>query len=412
MNMKGSNIKRGLLETSALRRKDGVSSSGLQKRMETPSTPGRPVFKFSVGNFSRKSVPSKWEDAEKWLMSGSCHESPAHGSKPSEMTKLARQNVALQRKAGAFDQEFGEKLRISEGIVSNVPVSSVDGPGVGLILNEDFHGFSSEILLKDTFTDIKQPVLLNFRYPDPSTEEFFFKDSYCETVENSAPEAIAEVHRRDVGTEMTPLGSSKSSRCHTPMKSSSPARHNTPADRSGPLVISNSRINISDLKDCHFAKLKLSAQYGSVVSYWGSREEEEEEVSKSLRYSEVSDGRKSIAEHRACLWEEDERTKSCIRYQREEAKIQAWVNLQTAKAEAQSRKLEVKIQKMRSNLEEKLMKKMAIVHRRAQEWRASAQLHHSQQIFRTTDHAQKMKTHQSFHFSNNRASCGCFSMQQ
>jgi Remorin, C-terminal region len=29
------------------------------------------------------------------------------------------------------------------------------------------------------------------------------------------------------------------------------------------------------------------------------------------------------------------------RYQREEAKIQAWVNLESAKAEAQSRKLEV-----------------------------------------------------------------------
>jgi hypothetical protein len=31
-----------------------------------------------------------------------------------------------------------------------------------------------------------------------------------------------------------------------------------------------------------------------------------------------------------------------IRYQREEAKIQAWINLESAKAEAQSRKLEVK----------------------------------------------------------------------
>ena len=30
-----------------------------------------------------------------------------------------------------------------------------------------------------------------------------------------------------------------------------------------------------------------------------------------------------------------------VRYQREEAKIHAWLNLQTAKAEAQSRKLEV-----------------------------------------------------------------------
>lgn len=162
--------------------------------------------------------------------------------------------------------------------------------------------------IADTFTDIKQPVLLNFRYSEPSTEEFLFKDSYCET-----SEAVAEVHRRDVGTEMTPLGSSKSSRCHTPMKSSSPPRHNTPADRSGPLAVSNSRINISELKDCHFAKLELSAQYDSLVSYWGSREEEEEEVSKSLRHSEATDGRKSIAERRASRWEDDERTKSCIR---------------------------------------------------------------------------------------------------
>lgn len=30
-----------------------------------------------------------------------------------------------------------------------------------------------------------------------------------------------------------------------------------------------------------------------------------------------------------------------FRYQREEAKIEAWVNLQSAKAEAESRKLEV-----------------------------------------------------------------------
>ncbi|KAL0917281.1 hypothetical protein M5K25_012332 [Dendrobium thyrsiflorum] len=411
MNVKGNNVKRCLLEPSDQRRKEGLSSPVLQKRLETPSTPGRPVFKFSVGNFSRKSIPSKWEDAEKWLMSSSCHESPAHESKLSEMTKLSRQHVALQRKADVFEA-FEEKLRISEAIVNKAPVSGVDGPGVGCVSNEDFHGFSSEILLKDTFTDIKQPVLLNFRYSDQSTEEFLLRDSYCETMENCATEAVSEVHRRDVGTEMTPLGSSKSSRCHTPMKSSSPARHNTPADRSGPLMASSSRIDISELKDCHFAKLELSAQYDSLVSYWGSREEEEEEVSKSLRHSEVTDGRKSIAEHRSSLWDDDERTKSCIRYQREEAKIQAWVNLQTAKAEAQSRKLEVKIQKMRSSLEEKLMKKMAIVHRKAEEWRASAQLHHSQQILKATDQAQKMKIKQSSHFSENRASCGCFSMQQ
>lgn len=132
-------------------------------------------------------------------------------------------------------------------------------------------------------------------------------------MKDAATEVIAEVLRRDIGTEMTPLGSSTTSRCHTPIKSSSPARHNTPASRSGPLVPCNTSIDISELKDCHFAKLELSAQYDSMVSNWSSREEEEEEVSKSLRHFETSGGRKSIAESRALLWEEEEKNKSCIR---------------------------------------------------------------------------------------------------
>ncbi|KAF2323678.1 hypothetical protein GH714_036586 [Hevea brasiliensis] len=182
---------------------------------------------------------------------------------------------------------------------------------------------------------------------------------------------------------MTPLGSSTTSRCHTPFKSSSPARHNTPANRSGPLPLgnsssTNSSIDISQLQACHLAKLQLGSQYDSVTSNWSSREEEEEEISKSLRHFETGiTCRSSVSDSRSAAWEEEEKTKCCLRYQREEAKIQAWLNLQTAKAEAQSRKLEVKIQKMRSNLEEKLMKRMALVHRKAEEWRAAARQQHS-----------------------------------
>lgn len=129
----------------------------------------------------------------------------------------------------------------------------------------------------------------------------------------AANEAASNVQHRDVGTEMTPLGSSTNSRCHTPIKISSPARHNTPANRSGPLLTSSNCISISELKDCHFAKLDLGAQFDSVASKWSSREEEEEEISKSLRHIDLDGGRKSIEESRASVWEAEERTKSCIR---------------------------------------------------------------------------------------------------
>ncbi|XP_010273817.1 PREDICTED: uncharacterized protein LOC104609258 [Nelumbo nucifera] len=394
---------------SAQSRREGISSVA-QRRPDAPPTPGRPVFSFAVGNLSRKSFPSKWDDAEKWLISSSCHDSPAHAMKPSENSNISKQNEIFHQ-----NEVFAEKCRVTEEKVSRMASSfhgsvSLDHPN--LTLSE----VSTELLLKDKFTDSVgvDPSFPNFRCCEPTKEGFLFSNTVCETMKNAATEVVPEVQHRDIGTEMTPRGSSTTSRCHTPFKSSSPVRHNTPADRSGPLALGDSRsttttIDISELQEYHFAKLELGTQYDSVVSNWSSREEEEEEISKSLRHFETGTGfRKSAAESRASAWEEEERAKCCIRYQREEAKIQAWVNLQSAKVEAQSRKLEVKIQKMRSNLEEKLMKRMAVVHRKAEEWRAAAQLQHSQQNQRVTEQAQKMKNQENSSYFSDRTSCGCF----
>ncbi|XP_020256993.1 uncharacterized protein At3g61260-like [Asparagus officinalis] len=351
-----------------------MASAQRQRRsVEAPPTPGRTVFSFSAGNLSRKSIPSKWDDAEKWLIGGSCHESPAHITKASDSSKISRANGVVGKKDDAFAKE-----KVS---------TSFQGETT----------FSSEVALRDKFTDNVEPPRQNFRYSDPTEESFLFRGSCCESVRAATTKVASEARRRDV----TPSSSILASRCHAPNKISSPARHNTPADMSGPLMTANTALDITELKDCHFAKLQLSAQYDS--KNWDSREEEEAEVSKSLRHSDNGGGRKSFAETRACQWEHEERIKICIRYQREEAKIQAWVNLHSAKAEAQSKKLEMKIQKMRSNLEEKTMKRMAIVQRRAEEWRAAAQLQHSQQILRASEQAQKMRTLQT-----SPVSCGCF----
>lgn len=74
---------------------------------------------------------------------------------------------------------------------------------------------------------------------------------------------------------------------------------------------------------------------------------------------------------------------------------------------------QVKIQKMRSNLEEKLMRKMAIVNRKAEELRASAQVEHSEQIRRAAERSQKLMLnhhhhHRNSHLSPHIISCGCF----
>ncbi|KAJ6427188.1 hypothetical protein OIU84_022732 [Salix udensis] len=403
---------RGFLEVSAPRRTEGVSSV-TQRRLEAPPTPGRPVFSFSVGNLAKKNFPSKWDNAEKWLISSSCHASPAHVIKPSpESSKIHKQCDSFKQQI----EVFAEKSRVTEEKAPKI-FTSFQG-SVALDQHSSaaaFNGtsFSADMLLKDKFTSEVEPVLPNLMYSVPSKEGFLFRNLDNESMKDAGTEIIHEVKHRDVGTEMTPLGSSMNSRCHTPFKSSSPARHNTPANRSGPLASGNSgsgnnSIDISQLQECHLAKLHLGTQYGSVTSNWSSREEEEEEISKSLRHFETGIvSQKSVSDSRAAAWEEEEKTKYCLRYQREEAKIQAWLNLESAKAEAQSRKLEVKIQKMRSNLEEKLMKRMVVVQRKAEEWRAAAHHQHTDQIQRASVQAQKiiMNRH-NMQFSGH-TSCGC-----
>lgn len=400
----------GFLEVSAQRRKEGVNSV-TQRRVEAPPTPGRPVFSFSVGNPSRKNFPSKWDDAEKWLISSSCHDSPAHTIKPSESSKINKQSYCFKQQA----EVFAEKSRVTEEKVSKV-VSNFQGSA-----SFDQHysvrapngvSASTDVLLKDKFTDNTEPIWRNSRYNEPSREGFLFKNPADGSMKDACPDVVHEVQHRDIGTEMTPLGSSTTSRCHTPFKSSSPARHNTPASRSGPLGFGNSSstdsIDIAQLQECHLAKLQLGTQYDSVTSNWSSRAEEEEEVSKSLRHFETEHGcTKRVSDSRAAAWEEEEKNKFCLRYQREEAKIQAWVNLQSAKAEAQSRKLEVKIERMRSNLEEKLMKRMAIVHRKAEELRAAAGQQHSEQIQKASEQARKMINRHNSHLTGQN-SCSCF----
>ncbi|CAN7018575.1 unnamed protein product [Brassica rapa subsp. trilocularis] len=232
----------------------------------------------------------------------------------------------------------------------------------------------------------------------PSTEGFIFRDL--------EEEEEAQVQHRDMGTEMTPVGSVTTSRCHTPFESTSPARHNTPSNMSGPLTETKNVIDISEFAN----KLRLSGSaatqyYNSVTSHWNSREEEEEEISKSLRHSDMeSELQRSVS---VTVWDdEDDKIKFCQRYQREEAKIKAWVNLQDAKAEAQSRKLEVKIQKMRSNFEEKMMKRMDTVHRRAEDWRATARQQHAEQLKRAAETARKLSNRRGYLVAG-RSSCGC-----
>lgn len=108
----------------------GFSEISVTRRnVEAPPTPGRPVFSFSTANFARKSIPSKWDDAEKWILGGSsCSDSPAtnHGFfKPMDASKMySRQCSGYKPNLG---EVYAEKSRITEEKVSKV-ITAFQGP--------------------------------------------------------------------------------------------------------------------------------------------------------------------------------------------------------------------------------------------------------------------------------------------
>ncbi|KAE9605796.1 hypothetical protein Lal_00024686 [Lupinus albus] len=386
------------------------------RRLEAPSTPGRPVFNFTsnVGlrrNLSRKNFPSKWDDAEKWVMNTttttSCQDSPSL-MKLSLSESSSKNSRSISKQCDTLKQQMENEEMVSKHVPSFQRSASLDHYNPLGAFNGVVSYGTDHMVLKDKFTNSIEPIMPNYIYSGPTKEGFLFRNSAGEAMQDECTEVIHDVEHKDVGTEMTPLGSSTTSRCHTPMKSSSPARHNTPASRSGLLALANPNANSCTVDvinlECHFSKLKLGKQYDLVTSNWSTSEEEEEEISKSLRHNS---SQKADSECRAATWEEEEKNKCCLRYQREEAKIQAWVNLQNAKAESQSRKLEVKIQKMRSKVEEKLMKRMSVVQRKAEEWRSTARQQQMEQIQKATEQAQKMLQNHNTHFSKY-TSCGCF----
>jgi len=178
----------------------------------------------------------------------------------------------------------------------------------------------------DKFTEGIELTNLNVRHSEPTNESFFFKRQkpQTEAMKDASMEVLVQKHEeaklthRDIGTDMTPKGNSTASWCPTPFMNTSPARHNTPASRSGmlALVAQTSPTDLTkQLQECHLAKLQVgSTQFDSMQTHWSSKDEEEEDISKSLRHFEIGRTCVSVSEPRPCAWElEEEKTKSCAR---------------------------------------------------------------------------------------------------
>ncbi|CAN6984418.1 unnamed protein product [Brassica rapa subsp. trilocularis] len=314
--------------------------------------------------YSGRAVPSKWEDAERWICS------PVAAYPPGVCANLSSQFSEQRRqksKSGPIvpptlphPPPYSPRLRAMEAapkglMVSGSPFStgvleaervfrgSVCGGGGG-------HGHSRswvDLMSEETSS------LSSKTDTDLSFIEFCAEDRK----ETAAQSPV--VSRRDIATQMSP-------------EEMSPNNNPQELLLSPPLVVSvidepppcRGGGEVREVKMDKGAKMikrpkrRVMSSSSRVIM---RREEQPPEVEDNSEASASSSS-----------WDISEPAMTLSKLQREEAKIAAWENLQKAKAEAAIRKLEVKLEKKKSASMDKILNKLQSAKLKAQEMRRSS----------------------------------------
>ncbi|CAE5963295.1 unnamed protein product [Arabidopsis arenosa] len=280
-----------------------------------------------------KPAPSKWDDAQKWLS-----------------------GVGFARGGGGGGEKSSHHSR------SNKPRNS-NADDLRLIASASQREREGE----DQYVEYDDEEMAAGR-PEVETKNVDCGESVWRKDSSINPTAvIRSVCVRDMGTEMTPIGSQEPSRTATPVRAT------TPVGRSpvtSPVRASQRGEAVGIVTETVMEVRRVESNNNENVNGFG-------ESKKAM----------SAMEARAMAWDEAERAKFMARYKREEVKIQAWENHEKRKAEMEMKKMEVKAERMKARAEEKLANKLAATKRIAEERRANAEAKLNEKAVKTSEKA-------------------------
>ncbi|CAL9748418.1 unnamed protein product [Musa acuminata subsp. burmannicoides] len=325
-----------------------------------------------------RTLPSKWEDAERWIFSpvsgegvGRSSVPPSHHRRPKsksgplgapagvvgayssasplvpcfDSSRVGNFAANSPFMAGVLLTEHsfcgndgrgeggGSGGRCTRRVGGGAEAHSADG-GAYIVQSAGIHGWS------DTLIESSSSV--------PSS-----RDEKFEGTRETASTVSASVLRKDMATQMSPEGSTPSS------------------PKQGPSSLCPDLVPCIEELESHFSKLEVrdvQVDDRVTVTRWSKKH-----IARGSGRCSASiiEWKKKTVEANTSAWEIAETTKSISKYKREEAKITAWENLQKAKAEAEIRKLEMKLEKKRSSSMVKILNKLRSAQKKAQEMRSA-----------------------------------------
>ncbi|KAM0060676.1 putative remorin [Helianthus debilis subsp. tardiflorus] len=346
------------------------ANSGIQKGWSSERVPlhtntnRRQVSSVLTSYNSGKTLPSKWEDAERWICSPVAGDGAFRPSvKQPQRRPKAKSGPLWPRRSAYNNSTYSPTVHMFDGGSVNLgslfpgsPFSSGVNAGDGLSVR-----YHNQLDNSGNFPSLNEPCLarsLSLHGCSESLSESLLRitqDGRTGCVTDAATNIYRDVSRRDMATQMSPGGSPYSS----PRRRNS----NSISMSTSILPVEETRSPKADMRD-----VQVDDQFG--LSRWSMKTRSQIPARQSA--SEMMDGwkRKSL-EARSADWDVSEMAKNLSKVKREEAKITAWENLQKAKAEAAIRKLEMKLEKKRSSSMDKIMNKLRSNQKKAQEMRGS-----------------------------------------
>ncbi|XP_059623889.1 uncharacterized protein LOC132266895 [Cornus florida] len=338
----------------------GIQKGWCSERVPMPVNPSRRhlsaagLMPFNSG----RTLPSKWDDAERWITS------PVMGygvSKNSSKLQSQRQSKSMSGPLGTPGtvcySNYSLAMPVQQvGSVRNFMAGSPFTTGVLVPDGLSIHygngngGHCKPVL---TVNNVGQDVSLP-GWSDLLSESSLpsSRDEKLEDTKDSEDIVSRVVSRQDMATQMSPTGSSHSSPEGISSFSTSPRAILS-------LVESNSNCSAKlEVRDVQVDK-------------------------RALTIRQFKEKGSPDVEDLTSPWDA-EATNNTSKLQRDEAKITAWENLQKAKAEAKIRKLEMKLEKKRSAAMDKILNKLRISQMKAQDMRSSISDSHASQIPRTS----------------------------
>lgn len=308
-----------------------------------------------------RTLPSKWEDAERWIVSPVSGDGAMRTSQQQPQRRPKSKSGPLGHPGVAYYQMFSPATPMfevgrAEKLTANSPFSAglmaVDGlsvryggcEGTGNFLIGSEPCMARSISIHGCSEMLIQPSLPGHQ------------DVKYDATEDSSNNISRAVSRRDMATQMSPESSN----------------HSSPGRDSSFSLATPSILPLVELHSMHSSKPEMRdvpVDERVTVTRW-SKKNRGKNPGRGSRNAD--DWKRKDVNYHSASWEvSTETSKSISKVQREEAKITAWENLQKAKAEAAIRKLEMKLEKKRSSSMDKIMNKLRCAQKKAQEMRSS-----------------------------------------